>query len=82
MVGEGARGVDMTTRGSALPQSKLTERVVPVLRELHVAGITTRRLGRGLGVNHTTVWLAVTTYPQLQADGRVQRRYLTWDHVR
>lgn len=69
-------------KGSALPQSKLTERLIPVVRELHAAGITTRQLGRGLGVNHTTVWLAVRTFPTLRADGQVERRYHTWDHVR
>lgn len=71
-----------TSRGSALPQSKLTERLVPIVRELHSAGITTRRLGRGLGMNHTAIWQAVTTYPVLKADGQVERRYMTWDHVR
>lgn len=69
-------------KGSALPQSKLNERLIPVVRELHAAGITTRRLGRGLGVNHTTVWLAVRSHPVLRADGHVERRYYTWDHVR
>jgi len=37
-------------RGTALPQSKLTERLVPVIRELHAAGITTRRLGKAVAI--------------------------------
>ena len=69
-------------RGTALPQSKLTERLIPVIRELHSAGITTRRLGRGMGVNHTAIWQAVTFVPVMDARGQVERRYLTWDHVR
>lgn len=72
----------MIRRGTNLPQSKLTERIVPVLRALHDAGITTRRLAKGLGVNHSTVWLAISTYPMLREDGTVERRYYTWDHVR
>lgn len=69
----------MIPRGSTLPQSKLTERLVPVIRELHAAGITTRRLGRGMGVNHTAIWQAVTAVPVMDARGLVERRYLTWD---
>lgn len=72
----------MTVRGSSLPQSKLTERIVPVVRELVAAGIPIRALGRGLDVDHTTIWQAVKTYPVLRADGQVERRYYTWDHVR
>lgn len=72
----------MTVRGSNLPQSKLSERIVPVVRELHSAGITTRRLGQALGVDHTAIWQAVRTYAVLRADGQVERRYYTWDHVR
>lgn len=72
----------MTARGSNLPQSKLTERLIPVVRALHDAGVTTRRLGKGLGMNHTAIWQAVRTYPVLRADGTVERRYYTWDHVR
>lgn len=69
-------------RGTALPQAKLTERLVPLVRELHHAGITTRLLGRGLGVNHVSIWLAVTADPILRVDGTVERRYRTWNHVR
>lgn len=69
-------------RGTALPQAKLSEGVIPVVRALYGAGITTRELGKAFGVNHTAVWQAVTTYPVLKADGRVERRYYTWDHVR
>lgn len=72
----------MIPHGSALPQSKLTERLIPVIRELHAAGITTRRLGRGMGVNHTAIWQVVTAVPVMDARGLVERRYLTWDHVR
>ena len=70
------------SRGTALPQSKLTERLVPVIRDLHAAGVTTRQLGRGLGVNHTAIWQAVTSVLVTDASGRIGRRYLTWDHVR
>lgn len=69
-------------RGTALPQSKLTERLVPVLRELHAAGVSTRQLRRGLGVNHTAIWQAVRTFEVMRADGQVERRFYTWDHVR
>lgn len=69
-------------KGSALPQAKLTERVIPLVRELHAAGISTRRLGRGLDVDHTAIWLAVSAYPVLRVDGSVEHRYRTWDHVR
>lgn len=72
----------MTIRGTALPQSKLTERLIPVIRELHAAGITTRRLGRALGMHHTAIWQAVTSVPVMDVRGQVERRYLTWDHVR
>lgn len=55
-------------RGSETKNSKLNERVVPVIRERHAAGESTRQLGKEFGVNHTAIWQAVNFY--------------TWNHVR
>lgn len=68
--------------GSETHKAKLTEFVIPVIRELRTAGISTRQLGRGLGVDHTAIWQATTQYPQLRTDGRIDYRYYTWNHVR
>lgn len=55
-------------RGSDTKNAKLTEQIVPVIRELHAAGISLRYLSRGFGVHHTAIWQAVN--------------YYTWNHVR
>ena len=55
-------------RGSITHKAKLTEKLIPVIRDLHAAGITTRELGRAFGVHHTAIWQAVN--------------YYTWNHVR
>jgi DNA invertase Pin-like site-specific DNA recombinase len=55
-------------RGTETKNAKLTESVIPVIRELNAAGITTRELGKAFGVHHTAIWQAVN--------------YYTWNHVR
>lgn len=55
-------------RGTQLPQSRLTEDDVKLIRELAKSGMKFRTIGEKFDIHHTTAWRVAN--------------YLDWKHVR